>query len=111
MDLEINPIKYKEDSFTCRQIIDETGKCSYEELQKIKNDTSYLSRAGYVENFYNELPVHSLTKPVHSFISGLNQFFIAALLSGPSIFLAYVKIKVDNKMRKKREEKNEDKSN
>jgi hypothetical protein len=37
-----------------------------------------------------------LEKPIESFVSGLNSFFIATLLSGPSIFLTYIKIKSKN---------------
>jgi hypothetical protein len=85
-----------EDSVHCKDISNKTYKCSYRELQELKNINSQMEK-GFVDYFYNDRNVTSLEKPIESFVSGLNNFFMASLLTGPSIFLAYIQRKSKNK--------------
>ena len=42
---------------------------------------------GFIDYFYNVRNITSLEKPVESFVSGLNNFFISSLLvAGPVFF-------------------------
>jgi hypothetical protein len=89
-----------EDYFNCREIMDETHKCSYIEVQNLKNISSQMDK-GFVNYFYNERNINLMQKPIESYVSGLNNFFILTLLSGPAIFLTYIERKSDSKREKK----------
>ena len=97
LDLENNRgHNVNEDYFNCRKIMDATHKCSYDELKNLAKIKLQMDR-GFVNYFYNERDVTSMQKPIESFVSGLKDFFTAILLSGPPIFLTYIKIKNKSK--------------
>jgi hypothetical protein len=91
-----HPNDMKEDNFNCTKIVNDTKKCSYEELQSLKKINSQMNK-GFINYFYNERNLTSLEKPVESFVSGLNNFFISVLLAGPGIFLTYIKMTTKNR--------------
>jgi hypothetical protein len=97
LDLENNRgHNVKEDYFNCRKIMDETHKCSYGEIINLKKIKSQMDR-GFVNYFYNERNIGLIQKPIESFVSRLNNFFTAILLSGPAIFLTYIQLKNKSK--------------
>jgi hypothetical protein len=85
-----------EDNVNCREILNETNKCSYGELRNLNGIKSQMNKA-FASYFYNERNVTSLEKPIESFVSGLNNFFTAILLSGPTIMLTYIQQKSKKK--------------
>lgn len=96
LDLQIDHgHNVNEDSFNCIKIISDTNKCSYGELTNLSKIKSQINK-GFINYFYNERNITSLDKPIETFVLGLNQFFIAALLSGPGIFLTYIRLKSKN---------------
>ena len=71
--------------FNCTKIVNDTKKCSYEELKSLKKINSQMKK-GFIDYFYNERNITSLEKPVESFVSGLNNFFISSLLVPDPVF-------------------------
>lgn len=91
-----HPDDLNEDNVGCTKIVKDTKKCSYEELKSLKK-TNFQMNKGFINYFYNERDITSLEKPVESFVSGLNNFFISVLLAGPSIFLTYITMTTKNR--------------
>lgn len=56
---------------------------------------------GFANYFYTERNINSMQKPIESYVSGLNNFFILTLLSGPTIFLTYIERKNNSKKERK----------